>query len=73
LSNKDKRRANQYLKYSGITFQLFFFLLVAAYGGKYLDEYMGNGKPYMTLILVLLAVIGFFYKVYKDLAADDGK
>lgn len=71
MKKKNSKGANQYLKYSGIAFQLFFFLFIAVYAGKYTDAYLGTTKPYFTIVFLLVALVGFFYKIYNDLARED--
>ena len=59
---------NQYLKYSGMVFQLFVLLAVGAWLGQYLDEKLNTPDPYFTILLILLFTAGFFYKLVKDLS-----
>lgn len=59
---------NQYLKYSGMVFQLFVLLAIGAWLGQYLDEKLNTPDPYFTILLILLFTAGFFYKLVKDLS-----
>ncbi|GAB3541782.1 hypothetical protein GCM10027443_41580 [Pontibacter brevis] len=47
-----------YVKYSGMAFQMIGALVLAAWAGRWLDDYAGNEKPWITIVLLLLAVIG---------------
>lgn len=62
---------NQYLKYSGMVFQLFVLLAVGAWLGQYLDEKLNTPDPYFTILLILLFTAGFFYKLVKDLSQNN--
>lgn len=46
-----------YVKYSGMAFQMIGALVLAAYAGMKLDEYVANDKPWFTIVLLLVAVI----------------
>ncbi|MCC9135856.1 AtpZ/AtpI family protein [Pontibacter silvestris] len=46
-----------YAKYSGLAFQMIGALVLAAFGGKKLDDYFATGKPWFTIALLLLAVV----------------
>jgi F0F1-type ATP synthase assembly protein I len=62
--NPDKKdNLKSYMRYSGLAFQMIGALVIAAYGGKKLDEYMGNKNPWATIILMVLAVVASVYLV----------
>lgn len=63
--------SNQYLKYSGMVFQLFVLLGFGAWAGQYLDKKLNTPEPYFTILLILLFMAGFFYKLVKDLSQKD--
>lgn len=65
-----KKSSNSYLKYSGMVFQLFALLLLAGWGGKKIDAYLGNETPYVTALLILVFFIAYMYKLYIDLTRD---
>ncbi|PIQ22030.1 MAG: hypothetical protein COW65_05445 [Cytophagales bacterium CG18_big_fil_WC_8_21_14_2_50_42_9] len=66
-ASKDKTsRQDQlkpYLKYSGLAFQMIVLLVIAAYGGMWLDSKQGNKNPWWTIALMLTAVISSIYMV----------
>ncbi len=64
-------QSNQYLKYSGMAFQLFILLAIGALGGQKLDQVLNTSQPYFTIALILLFTTGFFYKLVKDLNRKD--
>lgn len=63
--------SNPYLKYSGLVFQLFVLLAIAAWLGQKLDAYMKTSDPYFTIALILLFTTGFFYSLIKELSRRD--
>lgn len=66
---KDKGSgSNEYLKYSGLAFQMFFTLFAGWFIGDQIDQYLGFKKPIMALVLLILFLAGFFYKLIKDLS-----
>ena len=68
---RNPRQVNQYLKYSGMAFTLFILLGIAALIGQWLDKKMATPQPYFTIILILLFMGGFFYRLVKDLSRKD--
>jgi F0F1-type ATP synthase assembly protein I len=46
----------QYLKYSGLAFQMIGVLVLAAWAGMKLDEHFQTENPWFTIVLLLLAV-----------------
>jgi hypothetical protein len=65
-----KSAKHNYLKYSGIAFQMFFMLLIGLLLGQWLDKKFEFGQPYMTALCTILFLVGFFIKLIRDLAAD---
>ena len=63
-------KSHRYLKYSGMVFQLFVLLLIAAWGGKKLDQHFGNETPYFTAGLLIFALIGYLVKLGVDLSRE---
>ena len=47
-----------YLKYSGMAFQMIGAMVLAAWGGRKLDDYFQTENPWFTILLLVLAVIG---------------
>lgn len=61
-----KNQTQNYLKYSGMAFQLGAAVLMGTLAGKYIDQYLQLEKPYFTLLLALLGVIAGLYSILKD-------
>lgn len=53
------------MKYSGMAFQMIGILLAFAFGGIYLDKWLGT-SPLFTVIMSLLGVSGGLYVSLKD-------
>ncbi|WP_237144393.1 AtpZ/AtpI family protein [Pontibacter pamirensis] len=47
-----------YVKYSGMAFQMIGAMVLAALAGRWLDGYTGTEKPWFTIVLLLVAVVG---------------
>lgn len=65
-SDKTKN-PNAYLKYSGMVFQLFALLFIAAFAGQKIDAWLGNKTAYVTALLLCIAVLGYLLKIYFEL------
>ncbi len=58
----------EYLKYTGLAFQMFFTLLLGWLIGDWVDGLLGLDKPVFALVLLILFLVGFFYKLIRDLS-----
>ena len=68
----DKRsKSDKYLKYSGLAMQLFGLNLMAILIGRWADQKLELEKGYISMILILLFNIGFFYGLYIDLTRKE--
>jgi len=70
---KSKRSLDNYAKYSGMAFQMAAYILIGAYGGKWLDNYFETSTPYFTIILMLMGVIGAMYVVIAGVLHENKK
>ena len=59
-----------YLKYSGLAFQLLAALGLAAWGGIQLDRHFENRFPFITLLLVVLALVGSMFLLIRQLPKE---
>jgi F0F1-type ATP synthase assembly protein I len=64
---KKRPQVDQYLKYSGMAFQLAIVLAIGTFAGSRLDRYFQTERPYFTAILALLSLFAGFYLSLKDL------
>ena len=67
MNNAPKKKVNNYLKYTGLGFQMAAVFFVGIFGGKKLDEYFQLETPFITIFLLLFLFVGFMIKLYKDL------
>lgn len=66
-----KPNSHKYLKYSGMAMQLFGLNLIAILIGKWADKQLELEKGYVSMALILIFNIGFFYALYLDLTRND--
>jgi hypothetical protein len=66
-----KPNSQKYLKYSGMAMQLFGLNLMAILIGKWADKQLELEKGYVSMALILIFNIGFFYALYLDLTRND--
>lgn len=67
----EKKATKEYLKYSGMGFQLIAALLIGAWGGNYLDEKMGNETPIATLTCLLVMLFATLYLIIRQISKDN--
>jgi hypothetical protein len=65
--SKIKKGASDYLKYTGLAFQMAGIILVSIFLGQKIDTYLALDKPYATALISVLSLAGFMYKLYIDL------
>ena len=64
--NFPKKQPNDYLKYSGMAFQMAAIIVLGVLGGIYLDNWISFEFPLFTLVLTLLSVFIAMYYFIKD-------
>lgn len=64
--NQQDNEGNNFVRYSGMAFQMIAIILITAWGGVKLDKITGTGKPVFTIILSLLGVFAAIYTAVKD-------
>ncbi len=55
------------MHYSGMAFELIAILVIAVVVGKKLDAWLSLPKPYATLFLLILFLVGYFLRIYYSL------
>jgi F0F1-type ATP synthase assembly protein I len=67
--NKDKQqgKAQGYMKYSGMAFQMAAYIIVGLFLGKQLDKYLGTERPVFSALGAILFLIAYFIKLVIDL------
>jgi F0F1-type ATP synthase assembly protein I len=63
----DNQKAKAYLKYSGMAFQIFAYLIIGVLIGKQLDKYFNVSKPYFTALCTIIFLSVYFMKLVYDL------
>lgn len=53
-----------------MAFQMLVLLLIAIFLGQKLDEYFQLPEPFFTIGLTLIAMIGYFVKLYLDVVQN---
>jgi hypothetical protein len=66
-------KVNNYVKYSGMVFQLAIVIGLGVWGGRALDRYLELKFPAFTLIFLFLAIFGGMYWTLKDLVGNKNK
>ncbi len=64
--NKNLKRANSYMRYTGMGFQMGIIILIGAIVGKKLDENFQTDRPYFTILLAVAATFAAMYLALKD-------
>lgn len=62
----ERRRSEDFMKYSGMAFQMGIVILLGALAGRQLDAYFHTPKPYLTVLCSLLAIFAALYLTLKD-------
>lgn len=70
LPPERKKKVNNYLKYSGLGFQMAAIFLIGIFGGQKIDSYFDFELPIVTILLLLVLFTGYMYKLYIDLTRD---
>ena len=65
-TDKEKTKPNNYLKYSGLGFQIAATVAVGFFIGYELDKWLKTDKPYFTAIVSLVFVFLGLYIGLKD-------
>ena len=65
--NVDRKGSKDYLKYSGMAFQILAYLAIGVFLGKQLDKYFETSKSYFTAFLTIFFLAAFFVKLFYDL------
>lgn len=60
-----KKKLEDYAKFSGLAIQMAVLIILAAYGGKWLDEKLENETPGWTITLILFAIFVSLYQVIR--------
>jgi F0F1-type ATP synthase assembly protein I len=62
----EQKAAKNYMKYSGMAFQIAAYVLVGIFIGKQLDKYFATSRPLFTALGAVLFLVAFFIKLMAD-------
>ena len=65
--NKKPSQYNNYLRYSGLAFQLLVTIAVCGWLGYKADQYFGNKYPLLMLLFGFLGFAGSMYQIYRSI------
>ncbi|NQY68191.1 MAG: AtpZ/AtpI family protein [Flavobacteriales bacterium] len=65
--DKKSKKSNNYLRFSGMAFQMFITIMLGCYAGMKLDEHFSEeGSSKFTAILAIFSIFVAMYMVIKD-------
>lgn len=68
MSDKPKKKVDAYMKYTGLAFQLAAVVFISIFVGGKIDDRLALDVPLVTILMILLLIGGYFYKLIKDLS-----
>ena len=67
---QNQKPINEYVKYSGLAFQMAALILLGYWLGSKIDKWLELTIPVFTIILILLFLSVSFYSLIKSLPKD---
>jgi F0F1-type ATP synthase assembly protein I len=67
---QNQKPINEYVKYSGLAFQMAALILLGYWLGSKIDKWLELSIPVFTIILILLFLSVSFYSLIKSLPKD---
>lgn len=67
LSMPSPDRANRFLKYSGLAFQILAYLLIGYFIGHFIDKKMNTEQPYYTAAGTIVFLFIAIYSIIRDI------
>ncbi len=67
---QNQRQINEYVKYSGLAFQMAALLLAGYWIGGKIDHWLNLSVPVFTILLMVSSVILSIYSLIKSLPKD---
>ncbi len=59
--------ARNYMKYSGLAFQIAVYVIAGLWLGRQVDKYLDMQRPVFSGVLAALFLIAFFFKLFAEL------
>jgi len=67
MSRQNKKKPlNNYIKYSGLAFQMTAIIVIFVFIGKFADQYFDNKKPVLTAVFSVFGVFLSIYNLIRD-------
>ncbi|MGK7395669.1 MAG: AtpZ/AtpI family protein [Candidatus Cyclobacteriaceae bacterium M3_2C_046] len=66
-NQKESNQIREYLKYSGLAFQMVAMILLALWAGMKIDQWMQWKFPLFTIVFILVAIVATLIVVIKNL------
>lgn len=70
---RGKHKTNEYLKYSGMAFEMFAIMCLFTIGGSKLDEYLQSEKQYFTMLGAIFGTIVALTYTLRDFISKKDK
>ena len=67
---KSQNQVNEYVKYSGLAFQMAALILLGYWLGQKLDHWLDLKIPVFTIVLILAFLATSFYSLIKSLPKE---
>jgi F0F1-type ATP synthase assembly protein I len=67
---RKQNQISEYVKYSGLAFQMAALILLGYWLGGKLDRWLEMSFPLFTILLILLFLFASFYSLIKSLPKD---
>lgn len=67
---RNQKQINEYVKYSGLAFQMAALLLAGYWIGGKIDHWLGLSIPAFTVLLMVSSVVLSIYSLIKSLPKD---
>ena len=66
-NRKDSNPRNNYVRFSGLAFQILAAIFLGIWGGMKLDAWLNLQYPIFTIVLAMLTLLGSIYYLIKSL------
>jgi len=67
---RSQNQINEYVKYSGLTFQMAALILLGYWVGSIIDDWLELSVPIFTIILIVTFIVLSIYSLIKSLPKD---
>ncbi|MFY9150723.1 MAG: AtpZ/AtpI family protein [Prolixibacteraceae bacterium] len=64
-SNRDKKQFDDFIRYSGLAFEMIAIMGIGVWVGYKIDQWLELSFPVATLVLMILSVVGAIYHAIR--------